>query len=88
MPVYRALFRSKFSTSSGHMIKCLLTEFSWAERENIGLSAIKQGPRCAPTTQSRKAQYFRFVRHTFVTNKVINMKNKKCSSIFYGARQA
>ena len=70
-PMYRALFRSKFSTSSGHMIKCLLTKFSWAERENIGLSAMKQGPRCAPTTQSRKAQYFRFVRHTFVTNKVI-----------------
>ena len=46
-------------------------EFSYAELENIGLSAIKQGPRCAPNTQSRKAQYFRFVRHTFVTNKVI-----------------
>ena len=45
------------------MIKCLLTKFSWAERENIGLSAIKQGPRCAPTTQSRKAQYFRFVQY-------------------------
>ena len=71
MPVHRALFRSKFSTSSGHKRKCLLTEFSWAELENIGLSAIKQGPRCAPNTQSRKAQYFRFVRLTFVTNKVI-----------------
>ena len=58
MPVYRVLFRSKFSTVSGHMIKCLLTEFCWAGRENIRLSVTKQGPRCAPTTWSISTKYF------------------------------
>ena len=29
------------------MIKCLLTEFGRAGRENIWLSVIKHGPRCA-----------------------------------------
>ena len=57
MPVYRVLFRSKFSTVSGHMIKCLLTEFCWARRENIRLSVTKQGPRYAPTSQSISTQY-------------------------------
>ena len=57
MPVYRVLFRSKFSTVSGHMIKCLLTEFCWAGRENIRLSVTKQGPRYAPTSQSISTQY-------------------------------
>ena len=38
---------------------------------NWKILGSRQGPRCAPNTQSRKAQYFRFVRHTFVTNKVI-----------------
>ena len=36
MPVYCVLFRSKFSTVSGFMINCLLTEFGWAGRENFG----------------------------------------------------
>ena len=31
----------------GHMIKCLLTEFGRAGRENIWLSVMKHGPRCA-----------------------------------------
>ena len=43
MPVYRVLFKLKFSTISGHMIKCLLTEFGKAGRENICLSVMKQG---------------------------------------------
>ena len=43
MPVYRVLFKLKFSTISGHMIKCLLTEFSKAGRENICLLVMKQG---------------------------------------------
>ena len=30
-----------------HMIKCLLTEFGRARRENIWLSVMKHGPRCA-----------------------------------------
>ena len=68
MPVYCVLFRSKFSTVSGFMINCLLTEFGWAGRENIWLSVIKQGPRCAPTTQSISTQYFGFVRHTFIAH--------------------
>ena len=68
MPVYCVLFRSKFSTVSGYMINCWLTEFGWAGRENIWLSVIKQGPRCAPTTQSISTQYFGFVRHTFITH--------------------
>ena len=70
MPVYRVLFRSTFSTVSGHMINCLLTDFGWAGRENIWLSVMKQGPRCAPTTQSYTAS-FGFVRHTFITHAVI-----------------
>ena len=72
------------------MIKCLLTEFGGAGRENICLSVMKQGPRRArsvghmpepnifpsgPTTQSIITQYFGSVRHTFITHYVI--KNKK-----------
>ena len=53
----RVLFRSTFSTVSGHMIYCLLTDLGWAGRENIWLSVMKQGPRCAPTTQSISTQY-------------------------------
>ena len=45
---------------SGHMINCLLTKFGWAGRENIWLSVMKQGPRCAPTTQLISTQYFCF----------------------------
>ena len=43
MPVYRILFKLKFSTVSGHMIKCLLIEFGGAEQESIWLSVMKQG---------------------------------------------
>ena len=68
------------------MIKCLLTEFGGAGRENICLSVMKQGPRCArsvghmpkpnifpsgPTTQSIITQHFGSVRHTFITHDVI-----------------
>ena len=42
MPVYRILFKLKFSTVSGHMIKCLLIEFGGAEQESIWLSVMKQ----------------------------------------------
>ena len=35
MPVYRVLFRLKFSSVSGHMIKCLLTKFGGASADNI-----------------------------------------------------
>ena len=38
---------SKFSTLSGHMIKCLLTDFGQAGRVNIWLSIMTHGPRCA-----------------------------------------
>ena len=70
------------------MIKCLVTEFGWAERDNIWLSVMKQGPRCAPTTQSIKTQYFGFVRHTFITNNV--NEHEKWKVLFYnnGERQA
>ena len=47
MPVYRVLFRLKFSSVSGHMIKCLLTEFGRASAENIWLGVMKERPRCA-----------------------------------------
>ena len=71
MPVYRVPFRLKFLTVSGHMIKCLLTEFGGTSGENIKLRVMKKGPRCAPTTQSRSTQYFGFVRHTFISHDVI-----------------
>ena len=47
MPVYRVLFRSKFSSVSSHIIKCLLTEFGGASAENIWLGVMKKRPRCA-----------------------------------------
>ena len=68
------------------MIKCLLTEFSGAGRENIWLKVMKQGPYCArfighdpepnifpagPTTQLISSQYFDFVGQTFITHDLI-----------------
>ena len=70
MPVYRVPFRLKFLTVSGHMIKCLLTEFGGASGENIKLRVMKKGPRCAPY-HSISTQYFAFVRHTFISHDVI-----------------
>ena len=84
MPVYR--FPLTLKMVSGHMIKCLLTEFSGASGENIWLWAMKLEPRCArsighdpepnnfpsgPTTQLIRTQYFGFVRPTFITHDVI-----------------
>ena len=58
------------------MIKCLLTEFGRARRENIWLSVMKHGPRCArsvrhdlepnifpsgPPTQSISTYYLLFL---------------------------
>ena len=37
----------KKEIKGGHMIKSLLTEFGRAGRENIWLSVMKHGPRCA-----------------------------------------
>ena len=62
------------------------SEFGLVGRKNIWLSIIKQAPSCVrsvgldpepnifpsgPTTQSMSTQYFGFVRHTFITNDVI-----------------
>ena len=47
MPVYRVLFRLKFSSVSGHMIKFLLTEFGGASAEIIWFEVMKKRPRCA-----------------------------------------
>lgn len=47
VPVYRVLFRLKFSTRNGRMIKCLLTEFGRAGRKNILLEDMTHGPHCA-----------------------------------------
>ena len=84
MPVYR--FPLTLKMVSGHMIKCLLTEFSGASGENISLWVVKLEPRCArsighdpepnnfpsgPTTQLIRTQYFGFVRPTFITHDVI-----------------
>ena len=38
---------SKFSIVIDHMIKYLSTTSGWAERENIWLSVMAHGPRCA-----------------------------------------
>ena len=46
MPVYRVLFRLKFSSVSGHMRKCLLTKFGGVSAENIWLGVMKKRPRC------------------------------------------
>ena len=77
------------------MIKFILTEFDEARLENIWLLVLKQGPRSArsvdhdpepnifpsgPTIQSISAQYFGFVRHSFITNDVI--EHEKCYSFF------
>ena len=51
MPVYRILFKLKFSTVSGHMIKCLLIEFGGAEQESIWLSVMKQGLQVVTKSQ-------------------------------------
>ena len=42
MPVYSVLHRLKFSSVSGHMIKCSLTEFGGASAENIWLGVMKK----------------------------------------------
>lgn len=34
----------KFSTSSGHMKKCLLTQFGWVRQENIRILVMKHRP--------------------------------------------
>lgn len=34
----------KFSTSSGHMKKCLLTQFGWVRQENIWILVMKHRP--------------------------------------------
>ena len=47
MPVYSVLHRLKFSSVSGHMIKCSLTEFGGASAENVWLGVMKERPRCA-----------------------------------------
>ena len=52
------------------MIKCLLTEFGGTSGENIKLTVMKKGPRCAPY-HSISTQYFGFVRHTFISHDVI-----------------
>ena len=85
MPVYRVPFRLKFLTVSGHMIKCLLTEFGGASGENIKLRVMKKGPRCAPTTPSISTQYFGFVRHTFITHDVI--EHEKWKVLFFFNRK-
>lgn len=55
MPVYRVIFRLKFPTLSGHMIKCLLTGWEgWTG--NIWFSVISYGPRCSRSVR----QYFPF----------------------------
>ena len=106
MPVYRVLFRLKFSSVSGHMIKFLLTEFGGASAEIIWFGVMKKRPRCArsvghdpepsifpsgPTTQWTSAQYFGFVRHSFITHDVIEHEkwrvlfffNKKCQALVF-----
>ena len=60
MPVYRVPFRLKFLTVSGHMIKCLLTEFGGTSGENIKLRVMKKGPRCAPYHSINKYTVFWF----------------------------
>ena len=47
MPVYRVLFRLKFSSVSGHVIKCLLTKFGGASANNIWLGVMKERPHFA-----------------------------------------
>ena len=49
---------------------------------------MKQGPHCAPTTQSIKTQYFGFGRHTFITNNVNEHEKLKVLFYFNGERQA
>lgn len=34
----------QFSTSSGHMKKCLLTQFGWVRQENIWILVMKHRP--------------------------------------------
>ena len=41
VPIYLVLFRLKFSSLCGHMIKCSLIELGRAGRENIWLSVAK-----------------------------------------------
>ena len=69
------------------MIKCSLTEFGGASAENIWLGVMKKRPCCVrsvagmipsqvffpsvPTTRSTSAQYFGFIRHTFITRDAI-----------------
>ena len=86
MPVYRVLFRLKFSSVSGHIIKCLLTEFGGASAENIWLGVMEKRSRCArsvgrdpepsvfsvwPSHSINKCTVFRLVRHTFISHDVI-----------------
>ena len=59
MPIYHILFRLKPISSefsmlcSGHMIKCLLSEFGWKGWENIWLFYLL----VSPPTQSISAYY-------------------------------
>ena len=60
-PVYRVLFRSK---QSGHIIKCLLTEFVRARQENILHSVIFGTSLRSVCTSWFRAKYFPSGPHT------------------------
>ena len=43
--------KKKKEKRGGHMIKCLLTEFGGAGRENIWREVMAHGPRCAQSVR-------------------------------------
>ena len=96
MPVYHVLFRSKFSSVSSHIINAYWPNLVGPVRKIFGSGSWRKdlavlGPSVmisshiffpsGPTARSTSAQYFGFVRHTFITHDVI--EHEKWKVLFF-----